>query len=253
MAMLTLYESLLAVQERISNAVGQAPWLVDAPGRQNGATPAVDLAAVPARALLVHLDSLLAELPDSTTDILRARGAELVQAEEHARVTMLQTFLATRGAAFADDPQAEFFLRVVVEPVAAALVARHGQKFAEAEAGQCPQCGGAPQVGVLRDSAGVRGERRLVCALCGTWWRFRRGTCPNCGERDPDNLPVHTADAHPGLRIEECRRCGTYLKAVDLRASGKAVPVVEDLASVELDVWCAERGLHKLARNLMGV
>ena len=46
--------------------------------------------------------------------------------------------------------------------------------------------------------------------------------------------------------------CRCYIKSVDLRADGDAVPVVDDIATVELDLWARERGLAKVSPNLLG-
>ena len=43
------------------------------------------------------------------------------------------------------------------------------------------------------------------------------------------------------------------MKAVDLRLLGDAVPLVDEIASVELDVWAAERGLSKIRLNVLGL
>ena len=40
---------------------------------------------------------------------------------------------------------------------------------------------------------------------------------------------------------------------MDVRADGLAVPVVDEIASVELDVWASEQGLEKIQRNLLGL
>ncbi len=55
------------------------------------------------------------------------------------------------------------------------------------------------------------------------------------------------------MRLEECTSCATYIKSVDLRVDGRSDPVVDDIATVELDVWCVERGLHKVQRNIVGM
>ena len=57
----------------------------------------------------------------------------------------------------------------------------------------------------------------------------------------------------PHVRVEECKTCGSYLKSVDLRQNGNAVPLVEDIATVELDVWADEHELWKIQRNLFGL
>jgi FdhE protein len=57
----------------------------------------------------------------------------------------------------------------------------------------------------------------------------------------------------PHIRVEECQNCKSYLKAIDLREDGLAVPMVDEIASVELDLWADENGLRKLQRNLLGL
>jgi formate dehydrogenase maturation protein FdhE len=57
----------------------------------------------------------------------------------------------------------------------------------------------------------------------------------------------------PHVRVEECRSCRRYPKSVDLRVRGLAVPVVDDLATVELELWAAEQGFEKIAANLLGM
>ncbi len=117
----------------------------------------------------------------------------------------------------------------------------------------CPRCGWPPQVSVVRDERDARGRRLLVCALCGTGWPYPRVRCPSCGESKPDQLVYHSSEQLPHLRIEECKTCGAYVKAIDLRRDGAAVPLVDDIASVELDLWADQRGLWKVSRNLLGL
>ena len=55
------------------------------------------------------------------------------------------------------------------------------------------------------------------------------------------------------MRVEACNSCHTYIKVADLRAEGLLPPVVDELASVELDLWCKEQGLTKNQPNLLGM
>ncbi|MGE3509742.1 MAG: formate dehydrogenase accessory protein FdhE, partial [Vicinamibacterales bacterium] len=106
---------------------------------------------------------------------------------------------------------------------------------------RCPICDGAPRVGVLREEG--QGHRRtLLCGCCHSEWPFPRLTCPACGETRFEALPVFTAEAFGHLRIEACDTCRRYLKTVDLTVDGLAVPPVDDIASVPLDLWALERG-----------
>jgi FdhE protein len=119
----------------------------------------------------------------------------------------------------------------------------------------CPACGGSPQVSVFVDSgeALVTGQRRLVCARCANEWVYPRMTCVACGETDSSKLVV-LADPEqlPHLRVDGCQRCKRYIVSVDARLEGHAVPVVDEIAAIPLDIAAAERGFTKITPNLMG-
>lgn len=119
---------------------------------------------------------------------------------------------------------------------------------------RCPLCGGRPQVSVLRpESHGAK--RYLICALCGFEWRFKRVCCPACGEEEFKKLAYHKPPdfelAH--VRVEVCETCRAYIKSVDLTEYGLAVPVVDELAALALDVWAVEQGYRKVELNLAGI
>jgi FdhE protein len=78
--------------------------------------------------------------------------------------------------------------------------------------------------------------------------------CPGCGEATGGRLPVYAdGERFPHLRIEGCETCRGYLLAVDLRRDAAAVPEVDELAALPLDLFAKERGLHKVVPNLMGM
>ena len=115
----------------------------------------------------------------------------------------------------------------------------------------CPFCGERPVAAVLRPE-GEGGRRHLLCSLCFTEWEFRRLLCPSCGEEDRDKLPVYTAKEFPHMRVEVCDSCRHYIKAVDLTVDGLAVPEVDELAAITLDLWAVEREYTKITTNLLG-
>jgi FdhE protein len=120
----------------------------------------------------------------------------------------------------------------------------------------CPTCGGPPQVSCFGESneSLVTGPRRLVCARCASDWIFPRLTCAGCGETDPKKLPVYSeADTFPHLRIDACETCHRYLISVDERREPAAVPAVDELAALPLDLYAKQRGLTKVTPNLMGI
>lgn len=120
--------------------------------------------------------------------------------------------------------------------------------------GHCPFCGGAPATGCRRGgSSSEGGARFLVCALCGLEWAFNRILCPACFETDPKKLPVFTNDAHSVARIEACETCGRYVKSIDMSRELRAVPEVDDVASIALDLWAVEQGYTRLEPGLAGL
>jgi FdhE protein len=106
-------------------------------------------------------------------------------------------------------------------------------------------------VGYIRDDPEVKGKNRLVCSFCASEWTFPRSTCAHCLKDGPEAVVFHSARPMNHVRVVECLHCRTYLKSVDLRILGKAVPLVEELATVEMDLWSRERGLHKVQHNLL--
>lgn len=116
----------------------------------------------------------------------------------------------------------------------------------------CPLCSGKPQVGVLRQE-GDGAKRSLICALCAHEWEYRRIVCPNCGEEDVHKLAVYSAEGITHVRVEACDACRHYIKTVDLTKDGRAVPVVDELATIPLNLWAVEHGYTKSATNLLGI
>jgi FdhE protein len=116
----------------------------------------------------------------------------------------------------------------------------------------CPFCGRKPVLGILRPQ-GDGARRNLVCGFCLCEWEFRRIVCAGCGQEDQAKLPVYTADQFAHVRVECCDACHTYIKSIDLAKNGLADPLVDELASVPLDLWAQEHGYTKLHPNLLGM
>lgn len=145
------------------------------------------------------------------------------------------------------SPEATFFWRILHQPGAESLAKSTG-----ASGGKCPSCGSKPVVGVLRGE-GDGARRALLCSLCALEWPYRRVICPNCGEEDKEKLPVYLAEQIPHVRVEACDTCRTYLKSVDLTKDGFAVPVVDEIATVALNLWADEHGYTKIETNILGM
>ncbi|MGA9800751.1 MAG: formate dehydrogenase accessory protein FdhE [Terriglobales bacterium] len=116
----------------------------------------------------------------------------------------------------------------------------------------CPFCSRKAAFAVLRQQ-GDGGRRDLLCGFCLCEWEFRRIVCPACGEENQAKLPVYTAEQFPHIRVECCDACQTYIKSTDLTKNGLADPLVDELASLPLDLWAHERGYAKIRPNLLGL
>ena len=148
------------------------------------------------------------------------------------------------------DPMHAFFARVLLQADAAARARR--SPVSGGVQPRCPFCGEKPVTAVLRPE-GEGAKRFLLCGLCFTEWEYRRLLCPNCGEENKEKLPVYTAEEFPHIRVESCDTCRVYLKSIDMTKDGRAVPEVDELASVVLDLWATEHGYTKLQPNLFGM
>lgn len=144
-----------------------------------------------------------------------------------------------------------FFAQALLQPFAEFLAAKN-KTADDGSPAMCPFCGSKPQVAVLRPE-GDGAKRFLLCSLCATEWTYRRVVCPNCGEENKDHLPVFSAQEFDYVRLDACDTCHTYIKAIDLSKNGNAVPVVDELATVSLNLWAQENNYHKFRPNLFGV
>ncbi len=147
--------------------------------------------------------------------------------------------------------ETEFFARCLLQPYTEYLASRSDIALGVVQPA-CPFCDNKPVAAVLRGE-GEGAKRSLLCSLCATEWEFRRLLCPNCGEESEPKLPVYTAHEFPHVRIEACDSCHTYIKSVDLTKNGLAVPVVDELATVSLNLWAEEHSYTKLQLNLLGM
>jgi len=141
---------------------------------------------------------------------------------------------------------------IFLQPYAEYLADYTEQAPLHATPSLCPLCGSKPLVGALRPE-GDGGKRSLICALCANEWEYRRMVCPACGEEDVHKLAVYTAKEFTRVRGEACDTCHEYIKTVDLTKDGHAVPVVDELATIPLNLWAAEHGYTKVQTNLLGI
>lgn len=149
------------------------------------------------------------------------------------------------------DPAGRFYARALLQPYAEYLASR-GDITPSKAGSTCPFCNARPAAGVLRGE-GDGGKRWLLCSLCSTEWQYRRVLCPGCGEENKDKLPIYTAAEFPAARVDACDNCHTYLKSIDLTRDGHAIPLVDEIATVALNIWAEEHDYVKLETNLLGM
>jgi formate dehydrogenase accessory protein FdhE len=153
----------------------------------------------------------------------------------------------SREATLAERSLAWIFL----QPYAEYLADQRDPVSVDGAPSTCPLCGGKPIVGVLRPE-GDGAKKSLVCMLCAHEWAFRRIYCPACGEEREPQMAYYSAPEMAHVRVDVCDTCHTYLKSIDLTKTGLAVPVVDELATIPLDLWAREHGYEKLQVNLLG-
>jgi len=205
------------------------------------------------------LESDLDRLLDGFDDLLRfaAEHGPAVLAE-HARARAREPPAPARARLLAwwrsEAGTAEDYLsRAFLRPYAEVLAHLRRPPDRPLRPGRCPFCGGAPWIAARRSDGDGDGARRLLgCALCGGEWTFNRVCCPSCAEADPAKLPSFSSDAHPPVRIEACDSCRHYVKSIDLTVDGRAIPEVDDLASLSMDLWAAREGFARIEPGLAG-
>ena len=109
------------------------------------------------------------------------------------------------------------------------------------------------RVKAILEEAESKAARFLGCGLCGSEWQTNRVRCPSCGETNPERLPGWQSETHPAARVEACETCQRYVKSVDLTLDARAVPEVDELRSLSLDLWAVERGYVRLEPGLAGL
>jgi FdhE protein len=233
--MLRLYQALTVVQEAAYSEV------------QSSEPQSQEIAKVAATRLLplivdVTVSSAPARLRDGVINVFCT--ADLVN--------LVQRWLDQQPL----NPFETYLARASASPLLEALKSPHP---ALPQRGRvmykCPACGGLPQLSYFAVSgeALVSGPRYLVCSRCANNWVFSRMTCAGCGESTGTELPIYQEqERFPHIRVDGCQTCRTYLLTFDLRRETRAVPVVDEIAALPLDLFARDQGLTKITPNLMG-
>jgi len=112
--------------------------------------------------------------------------------------------------------------------------------------GTCPVCGSLPHLSLLREA---EGKRFLLCSFCGYQWRTDRLFCAFCGNKEQDSSHYFYAEGEETYRIDTCDQCHQYIKTIDTRNFEIIDPVLEDLATLHLDLLASQKGYKRPAPN----
>jgi FdhE protein len=245
---LRFYEHVAAAQKRVYACVLEACGETRVQREPGRLREELDLTN-----LLPELGRFLAAVERHAPGPLAATAGGLAAKDAAEWVERLSSWWAapeTGGAGAAG--QVQFCMRAFLQPYAEYLAEHTELPMLEMTPSVCPVCGARPQLGVLRQE-GDGASRSLVCSLCATEWRYGRILCPACGESNETHLAIYIAEELPHVRVEACETCRAYIKTVDLTKTGLAVPLVDEMAAVPLDLWAAEREYTKLQANLLGM
>lgn len=113
--------------------------------------------------------------------------------------------------------------------------------------GHCPICGAWPTFAEVR---GIERSRYLRCGRCGGEWQAPVLCCVYCGSTDHERLRSLVPEPAGPHSIDACTICLGYLKTfTSLRGCPPAGVMIEDLATVDLDVAAVEAGYRRPEGN----
>jgi formate dehydrogenase maturation protein FdhE len=240
------HHQLRAGDDLIRSEAGLLAAAIDA-NRAGGRYPLLDLDAA-AGPVMAELDLAVESLLGAVLEPLAAAGHMLAGWSARERRELVETWLDDTSMV---GPLLGFWIRVAAS--GAAVPSSEQWRGAA-----CPLCGGQAQVSVIAEETGEflgGSPRSLVCGRCATWWSFPRAVCAVCGEEDPRNLGTYFVEDQRWVRVDACETCHGYVKTFDLREPGgrDVVPLVDDVATLTLDLWAGEQGLVRPLASFAGV
>lgn len=193
-----------------------------------------------ALSLFPKLIDLLTECGGEAALAAQGLHAALAVGEIDARAAMN----ARLREAPARPPRALDFVATSALAPSLALAAEHLAKLLPEnmpyEHGHCPLCGSQPYISLLR---GSEGRRNAVCSFCAHEYRIRRITCAYCDEGEQERLKLFRVEAYPGVRVDVCDTCKTYIKTLDYREQDQdRLQPLDDLATIALDILAQQQG-----------
>jgi FdhE protein len=243
----------LAVVDEAIRDIGAPSWETPMPANPRGleaagpllagATIAPDAGAV--RGLLQRLLHLASRCGTSSMATLRAMSSRDLDHGRLFRASIVQDGRSIAAVAHDCDVDADA-LHAVVALLCIPFVQGCRRQWASLVSpgwteGHCPVCASWPAFAEVR---GIDRHRYLRCGRCGADWHGEVLRCSFCRNLDHEQMTTLVPEQQ-GTRgvIEACRRCRSYIKAfTKLQGTPPVAVILEDLASVDLDIAAVEQG-----------
>jgi FdhE protein len=250
------WEPWLAVLQLILGEIGDSKWDASVPvevGPQQSKVPLL------ARAALGIDPSALGRMFDRLVRIASQSGTAkmaTLQAIAYAKMDVLTIFRASlnhdregmkeMASDVGVDPEAFHAVGALVSiPFLQACNRALARSIAVSwTEGYCPLCGAWPAFAEVR---GIERSRYFRCGRCGAGWQAHCLFCPYCSMTDHKELASLVPEQNGAKSvIDACNRCLGYVKAfTKLQGSPPANVMVDDLATVDLDIAALEQGYRR--------
>jgi FdhE protein len=151
------------------------------------------------------------------------------------------------GLALSVDPDA---FRAVADLVPIPFLQACGRQWGLSRSGwmegYCHLCGAWPAFAEVR---GIERSRHLRCGRCGGDWETHWLCCAYCGTTDHEQLASLVPETKGTARtVDACKQCLGYVKSfTTLQGTPAGKVMIDDLASVDLDIAALEQGFRRPA------
>ncbi|BCX53219.1 MULTISPECIES: formate dehydrogenase accessory protein FdhE [Comamonas] len=112
----------------------------------------------------------------------------------------------------------------------------------------CPVCASEPVASVIRIGGKVAGHRYAHCGTCACEWHMVRVKCTHCESTKGIHYQGIDGSGEEVL-AETCDECGSYRKIVNQEKNPMVEPLVDDLASLMLDLLMSETQFQRASAN----
>jgi FdhE protein len=249
------WEPWLVVVDEILREAGSSAWEAAVPAATQGQRTAVPLLAGTTLTLEAGLVRRLFERLIRTASRVGTLKMSSLKAALHADLEWAPLFAASlcqdsdrineiAAVSGADAEALQAVIALLPVPFLHACNRRWASSISASWVeGYCPVCGSLPAFAEVR---GIERNRYFRCGRCGGEWHARALYCPYCAMSDHDELVALVPEKGGSNVIDACQRCLGYVKTFTrLQGCSPGAVVLEDLASVDLDVAAIEHGFAR--------